>query len=113
MSLLAVCSNYLNLTHIDGTAILGPVPPGIRIVSNPRTSSMAFFSTETEQRSLVDPRLSNLFSEEELAEFEIALSENDGSTMTPHEQIDPDVLAKCGRGLDGRKGIDLRNFDII
>lgn len=74
---------------------------------------MAFVSTETEQRSLVDPRLSSLFSEEELAESEWALSGNDDSTMTPHEQIDPGVLAKCGRGLNGRKGIDLRKFEII
>ncbi|KAJ0118422.1 hypothetical protein J7T55_009205 [Diaporthe amygdali] len=96
-----------------GTAFLGPLPPGIRIICNPRTSNMTFISIETGQRSLVDPRLSYLFSEEKLAEFEKALSENGDSPVTLKEQIDPEVLSKCGRGLDGRKGVDMRKFEII
>ncbi|KAL1845542.1 hypothetical protein Daus18300_014505 [Diaporthe australafricana] len=96
-----------------GTAILGPLPPGIRIVCNPRTSNMTFVSIETGQRSLVDPRLSLLFSEEKLAEFEKALSENGDSPMSLHEQIDPEILSKCGRGLDGKKGVDMRKFEIV
>ena len=74
---------------------------------------MAFVSVETGQQSLVDPRLSYLFSEEELARFETALSENGDSPMNLHEQIDPEALAKCGRGLDGKKGVDIRKFEII
>lgn len=104
---------YVHLAHVDGTALLGPVPPEIRIVCNPRTSNMNFISDETGQRSLVDPRLSHLFSKERLAELERALSENGGSPMTLQDQIDPEVLRKCGRGLDGRKGVSIRNFEII
>lgn len=74
---------------------------------------MIFVSTETGQQSFVDPRLSYLFSEERLAEFEKSLSESSDSTVNLHEQIDPEILSKCGRGLDGRKGIDLRKFEII
>ena len=74
---------------------------------------MIFISTEIEQRSFVDPRLSDLCSEEELAEFEKSLSESSNSTVSMHAQIDPEILSKCGRGLDGRKGIDLRKFEII
>lgn len=74
---------------------------------------MTFISIETGQRSLVDPRLSYLFSEEKLAEFEKALSENGDSPVSLQEQIDPEVLSKCGRGLDGREGVDMRKFEII
>lgn len=104
---------YLHLARVDGTALLGPVPPGIRIVFDPRTSKTTFISSETGQRSLVDPRLSYLFSEDRLATFERSLAENSDSLMTPNEQIDPEVLSKCGRGLDGRKGVDIRKFEII
>ncbi|KAK7722801.1 hypothetical protein SLS63_009196 [Diaporthe eres] len=103
----------IHLAHADGTALLGPVPPGIRIVFDPRTSKMSFISSETGQRSLVDPRLSYLFSEERLATFEESLSEIIDLPMNPHEQIDPEVLCKCGRGLDGKKGVDIRKFEII
>lgn len=74
---------------------------------------MAFISIETGQRSLVDPRLSCVFSEEELAKFENALSVNGDSPQRIQEQIDPEVLSKCGRGLDGTKGVDIRIFEII
>lgn len=62
---------------------------------------------------MIDPRLSYLFSEDRLAEFERALSENSDSPVTIQEQIDPEVLSKRGRGLDGRKGVDIRKFEII
>lgn len=74
---------------------------------------MNFISDETGQRSLVDPRLSQIYSKERLAELERALSENGWSPMTLQDQIDPEVLRKCGRGLDGRKGVNIRNFEII
>lgn len=74
---------------------------------------MAFISTETGQRSLVDPRLSYVFSEEEIAKFENALSVNGDSPQRIQEQIDPEALSKCGRGLDGTKGVDIRKFEII
>lgn len=80
---------------------------------DPRTTNMTFISTETGQQSLVDPRLSYLFSEERLANFERALSENGDTPVTVKEQIDPEVLFKCGRGLDGRKGVDIQKFKII
>ncbi|KAI7775209.1 hypothetical protein LA080_007160 [Diaporthe eres] len=81
--------------------------------TSPKGEQFRLVGTETGQRSLVDPRLSYLFSEERLATFERSLAENSDSPMNPHEQIDPEVLSKCGRGLDGRKGVDIRKFEII
>lgn len=104
---------YLDLAQIDGTAILGPLPPEFRIISNPRTSNMAFVSVETGQRTLVDPRLSYVFSEEELAKFESSLSDNGDSPQRLQEQIDPEILSKWGRGLDGTEGVNIRKFEII
>lgn len=74
---------------------------------------MTFISSETGQRSFVDPRLSYIFSKERLATFERSLAEISDTPVNLREQIDPEVLSKCGRGLDGRKGVDIRNFKII
>lgn len=74
---------------------------------------MTFISSETGQRSFVDPRLSYIFSEERLAAFERSLAEISDSPVNLREQIDPEVLSKCGRGLDGRKGVNIRKFKII
>lgn len=74
---------------------------------------MTFVSIETGQRSLVDPRLSCLFSEEDLAQSEMTMFKDRDLPVSWKKQIDPEVLSKRGRGLDGEKGVEMRKFKII